>query len=261
MTSCLKIWELTRDLLSQDKYISHSHCERQRAGCSQHSTSCPMGASLLSTRFSLALGILLVCLVHCSGVESLNSIMASCLVFWSMASPRSCLLGKIQVSSEMFWMLSYLLWNNNSIFSNKNDSNENDILESHPFLSPVPFCGNINTRDILIFCGLSAEIVKAIKLDHTVATGLNYYCWALCVCNIYLYKANQIRMKGSLCPWCWKQIVFPQDLVLNKFKGTFYVESCMYCNVSNKSITFWQQNVTVFKILITTSTLQNCRLS
>ena len=52
----------------------------------------------------------------------------------------------------------------------------------------------------------------------------------------------------------------PQDSILNKFKGTSYVESCMYCDVSNKSITFWQQNVTAFQTLIITSTLLSFRL-
>lgn len=52
----------------------------------------------------------------------------------------------------------------------------------------------------------------------------------------------------------------PQDSILNKFKGNSYVELCMYCDVSNKSITFWQQNVTAFQTLIITPTLLSFRL-
>lgn len=135
------------------------------------------------------------------------------------------------------------------------DSNDHNTLSSYWSLSLMPNCGHVSIYYYSVIRHL--ELLKAIKLDHAVATGLE--CdWLSC--NIYLCKANWMWMKKAFLSMVLKANAFPQDLLLNKFKGTSYVESCMYCNVSNKSIIFWQQNVTAFQILIITSSLLSIRL-
>lgn len=85
--------------------------------------------------------------------------------------------------------------------------------------------------------------------------------WSATVELWYLLVGGQLHQnEREFLSMVLKENNLPQDLIVKEFKGTSYVESCMYCNVSNKSITFWQQNVTAFQILIITSILLSFRL-
>lgn len=66
---------------------------------------------------------------------------------------------------------------------------------------------------------------------------------------------REVGGKGAALAVVLKPKRLPRDFAGSEFKGTSCVKPCTYCNIFNKSITFWQGSVTASQILVITSPL------